>query len=801
MRKRNMKKNTKIKDRMISFTVIGGGHVLTKYLLPIIAKTNKFKINRIITRSNSKDFREYLLSSPNYRKYKKIDVDQINHQQTTGSPKDIVKKVKSKKVQNEAILLMTPPQTIFKTLKPLLTKTSKPIYVEKPAVTNLSELKELKELIKKYRRRMYFAEQYYYGRAPIFLKSFKKYKSKLGKIKAMELHLEEGQKYFDTVQSWSARVLNDGQRYFDFTQSWFADVSPELDLDVHLLSTMFSLVGSRAKYKILEAYNPKSYLLNYGSQAKLLLTDKKGNKVNVFIKCGKKPGRNIRYFKVKCKNGELLQRYSSGTSQDPVTLKIGKTRAKRVAKYPNTYIYFETQLLEFLSWLVKRRQDDSPLKALECALQIREQRLATQQKNATVRKNKFVAMIPARIGSKRIIKKNIREMAGKPMIYYAIKASADAQVFDDIYVNSESPIIGAIGQKLGVKFYKRNPNLAKDHVKNEEFVYDFMQNIQTDYLFMVNPTSPLINPKEIRSFVEKMIEDDVDTMFSVSELRAQIFFNGVPLNFNIDEAHISSQEITPAHSIQWAITGWKTRTFLKNYRKKGFATYSGKIGTFILSDHASVDVDYEDDFIFAELILKMKQKEEEKALKGIVEQYHRKMTRVLESIDLKKIREIIKLLVDAHKRGAQIFVMGNGGSAATASHFTADINQNITRNVKGRINAQCLNDNVPRITSIANDLGYENIYKEQLINVLHPKDIVIVITGSGNSENILEAIKYAGDQGAYTIGMLGFDGGKAIKLVDTAILVKSFDYTIVENSHMFICDLITNYFQDRLKKE
>lgn len=795
---KSMNKSNKRKKRIYNLTIIGGGHVFTKYLLPISTKNDKFKIHRVITRNNSKAFREYLLSNPDYKKYKSVDIDKIKHQQTTGTPDDIVKVIKKYPVSNEAILLMTPPQTIFNILKPLLTKTSKPIYIEKPAVTSLEELKELKQLVKKYHKRMYFAEQYYYGRSPIFLESFNKYKSKLGKIEAMELHLEEGQKYFDAVQSWSARLLKDGQKYFDFTQSWFADVSPELDLGVHLLGTMFSLVGSRAKYKILEASNPKGYLQNYGSRAKLLLTDKKGNKINVLIKCGKKPGRNIRYFKLKCKNGELLQRFTSGTSEDPVTVKIGKTRAKRAAKYPKSYVYFETQLLEFLSWLVKRRQDDSPLKALECALQIRKQRLTTKEKKTTASKKKFVAMIPARMGSKRVKKKNVRDMAGKPMIYYAIKAANKADVFDDIYVNSESDVIGAIGQKLGVKFYQRDSRLAEDYVKNEEFVYDFLQNIKTDYLFMVNPTSPLLTADEIKSFVEKMIKDEMDTMFSVKELKTQVFYQGKPLNFSTSKSHISSQDITPAHSIQWAITGWKSIAFLNNYKKRGFATYSGKIGTFTLSDFAAIDVDYEDDFIWAEQILKMREKKEKKALKGVINEYHKKMTQVLESIDLKKIMEIIKVLVDAHKRKAQIFVMGNGGSATTASHFAADLNQNITRRTIGRLNVICLNDSIPRMTAIANDLGFEQVYKEQLINLLQPNDVVIIITGSGNSQNIIEAVKYAEEVGAHTIGMLGFDGGKAIKLIDTAILVKSFDYTIVENSHMFICDLITNYFKERL---
>jgi len=474
---------------------------------------------------------------------------------------------------------------------------------------------------------------------------------------------------------------------------------------------------------------------------------------------------------------------------------------KQIAEYPKSYHYFETQILNFLSWLKNPKKQNFVLRALECALKIKKDRLENQQQNLQTKKLKLVAMIPARMDSKRLKKKTIREMAGKPMIYYSTKATINANVFDEIYINSESDSIGAIGKKLGVNYYKRNSALAQDNVKNEEFIYDFLQNIKTDYIFMINPVVPLITSEEIRKFVKKMLQDKTDAMFSVKELKTQVFFKNKPLNFDTDKPHIASKDIEPVNAIQWAITGWKAKTFLRNYRKKGHATYSGKIGSFSLSDYAALIVDYEKDFILAEQIMKTKMNNKKKVLKSLISDYRDKMTRVLNSLDLEKIQEIIKLLVDVYKRKGQIFVVGNGGSAATDSHFAADVSQNATRREKGRVNALCLNDSIPKITAIANDLGYENIFKEQLYNVLNKNDVLIVITGSGNSSNIIEAIKFAKKTGAKTVAMLGFDGGKALKLADIAILVKSFDYTVIENTHMFVCDLITNYFQEMLKNK
>lgn len=785
------------KEKIYRFTVVGAGHVLTKYLLPASIKKKTFRLQRIISRMKRGNFMSYLYSNPDYPKYRGLDLSKIIYQRTDGTASDIVNKINEIPGPNEVILILTPPKTHFKILEETLGSTDKQIYLEKPAVTNLQDFEQLILLMNRYKDRIYLPEEYAYGRAPIFFETYRKYRQRLGRINSFILHLEEGQEYFETIQKWVANLEEEGQKYFDLTQSWFADIGPELDLGVHLLGILFKLLGKDISYQITAVRQPEGFLRNYGVEAEILLTQKDKSQFKVFLRSGKREGKNTRFFKMICENGALWQEFTSGTSEDPVFIELG-SKKKQLTIHPKDYLYFAAQLSEFLSWLKKPYEQNFVLLALKCALEIKDIRLKNQERQVQAKKNKLVAMIPAIMNSRQLKKKNIREMAGKPMIYYAIKATIDAKIFDEIYVNSESDLIGAIGRKLGVNYYKRDPKLAHEDVNNEEFVYDFLQHIKTDYLFMIHSNKPLITSEEIRRFVETMLKQKVDTMFSVEELKTQVFFEDKPINFDVNKPHIRSWEIKPIHAVQWTITGWKREVFLRNYQKKGFSAYSGKIGLFPISEYAKISVDYEKDFILAEQIMKLKLDSRKKALKGLIGEYHQKMAQVLDSLDLEKVQKIIKALIEVYNKKGKIFLMGNGGSATTASHFAADLTQNVTSGKKNRINAVCLNDSIPRLTAIANDIGYENIFVEQMYNNLNKDDAVVVISGSGNSANIIKAVKFAKKTGVKTIALLGFDGGKVMDMVDAAVLVKSFDYTVVENTHMFICDLVTNYFQKML---
>jgi CMP-N-acetylneuraminic acid synthetase len=215
---------------------------------------------------------------------------------------------------------------------------------------------------------------------------------------------------------------------------------------------------------------------------------------------------------------------------------------------------------------------------------------------------KIIAMIPARLGSQRIPKKNIRLINGKPLITYVIETAKKTGIFHEIYVNTESDIIGEIAIKSGVKFYKRPEEHASNASSNDDFAYDFVKNVDGDILIQILPTSPLLTVEDITSFVNQMIENEFDTMVSVVKHQIACIYDGKPVNFKLLEPHISSQLMKPVFSYATALMGWTYKSFNDNMNRFGF-TYHGadsKIGYYTLEGLSEIDVDEEDDFELAE---------------------------------------------------------------------------------------------------------------------------------------------------------------------------------------------------------
>ena len=181
------------------------------------------------------------------------------------------------------------------------------------------------------------------------------------------------------------------------------------------------------------------------------------------------------------------------------------------------------------------------------------------------------------------------------------------------------------------------------------------------------------------------------------------------------------------------------------------------------------------------------------------------LKRCLDEISFDQIADVIGHLEEAYQQGKQVFFIGNGGSAATASHMACDLGKNILPDIgkeeTRRFRVIALSDNVPWITALANDLGYEHIFSEQLRNLVQEGDLVIAISGSGNSPNIVEAVRVARVIGAQTVGILGFDGGELLKMVDSYILVESTEYGYIEDVHMVMDHVITSYFSNLVTTE
>lgn len=181
---------------------------------------------------------------------------------------------------------------------------------------------------------------------------------------------------------------------------------------------------------------------------------------------------------------------------------------------------------------------------------------------------------------------------------------------------------------------------------------------------------------------------------------------------------------------------------------------------------------------------------------NFIKNYLAKLDEGLNKLDTDTIEKITEVLAQARDEGRMIFIFGNGGSAATASHFANDLNKLASCNGRQEFKAMALTDNVPLMTAWGNDVNYDDIFSSQIKNFLNEGDVAIGISGSGNSKNILKALKLAKQKGATTIGLLGFRGGRAKDMVDHHICFEEDHYGRVEDAHMILAHLIANYLKN-----
>lgn len=181
-----------------------------------------------------------------------------------------------------------------------------------------------------------------------------------------------------------------------------------------------------------------------------------------------------------------------------------------------------------------------------------------------------------------------------------------------------------------------------------------------------------------------------------------------------------------------------------------------------------------------------------------IESYLTRLHAAVEALPRERLAELGEILYRTYRNGQQVFTLGNGGSASTASHMAADLAKNtISANMR-RFRIVSLNDNQALLTALANDLGYQNVFSEQLKNLIRAGDLLIALSGSGNSPNVINAIRYAQRQCAEVVAILGFEGGEAARLADLSVVVPSDHYGIVEDTHLIINHILVDYFRHRL---
>lgn len=190
-------------------------------------------------------------------------------------------------------------------------------------------------------------------------------------------------------------------------------------------------------------------------------------------------------------------------------------------------------------------------------------------------------------------------------------------------------------------------------------------------------------------------------------------------------------------------------------------------------------------------------------MKDFVQNYIRQQRAALESIPAEQVEKLIGIYQKALKEDRQIFVFGNGGSASNASHFITDLGKSASDNTFRRFRCLSLNENLSWITAIGNDYAYEDVYLRQLQNYARPGDIVMTMSVSGNSPNLVRAAEWAKETGAFVIALVGAKKGKLAKIADKVIVVNSDHYGRVEDCHMHICHMICYAFveQKELQQE
>jgi len=165
------------------------------------------------------------------------------------------------------------------------------------------------------------------------------------------------------------------------------------------------------------------------------------------------------------------------------------------------------------------------------------------------------------------------------------------------------------------------------------------------------------------------------------------------------------------------------------------------------------------------------------------------------------INEVVEFLMRAYETSATIFLFGNGGSAALASHLACDLGKGTVNGSPKRFRVLALTDSVPLMTAWANDSKYDNIFAEQLLNFVQPQDVAFAISGSGNSPNVLNALKVARKSGAVTVGLTGFEGGQMKDLCDICVVVPSNNMQIIEDLHLCVAHSLFTAIKQKLIKQ
>ena len=196
---------------------------------------------------------------------------------------------------------------------------------------------------------------------------------------------------------------------------------------------------------------------------------------------------------------------------------------------------------------------------------------------------KIIAMVPARIGSQRLKKKNLALINNKPLVYYAINAAKKSKIFDKIFINSDDKIFGKVAKKFNVDFYLRPKHLGSSNTKSDDIVFDFLNNFDCDILVWVNSIAPLQTASEIKKVVNFFKKGKYNSLITANEFKYHGIINNKPINFKRGDKFSKTQDLTPIDLMVYSLMMWKSKSFKKAYKEKKGTILHGKVGFYNVS--------------------------------------------------------------------------------------------------------------------------------------------------------------------------------------------------------------------------